>query len=137
MNQLVSFGTLRKCQKTKGFLMFSKSGGLEWVKPWSPNFTKWSDTFTKWSLTSLSEFDHFVGLALKGLRVVTCEIFLKDCNWRCWPYSELDVCRFVGFILIIIYKARNKVYILAGHTMYCITVPLRKLRTENIFVFIV
>ena len=44
------------------------------INPLSANFTKWSNTLNKFvgKLTAncLSVFDHFVGLALKGLRSI-------------------------------------------------------------------
>ena len=39
------------------------------INPFSANFTEWSNTFKQFVGTNcLSVFDHFVGLALKGLR---------------------------------------------------------------------
>ena len=51
------------------------SNWLRWCyfNPLSANFTKWSDTFKQFvsnlPTNCLSVFDHFVGLALKGLRI--------------------------------------------------------------------
>ena len=37
------------------------------INPFSANLTKWSNTLKQFVSNCLSVFDHFVGLALKGL----------------------------------------------------------------------
>ena len=37
------------------------------ISPFSANFAKWSNTLKQFVGNCLSVFDHFVGLALKGL----------------------------------------------------------------------
>ena len=66
-----------KSSKPQGFGCFqglAKETGssMKWVHPLSANPTKWSNTrklfVAKKSTNCLSVFDHFVGLALKGLK---------------------------------------------------------------------
>ena len=53
---------------------FQKSEILYKLNPLSANFTKWSNTLKqfvgKLPTSCLSVFDYFVGLALKGLRMI-------------------------------------------------------------------
>ena len=47
-----------------------ETSSLKWINPLSTNPTKWSNTLKQFvgkPPTNLSVFDHFVGLALKGL----------------------------------------------------------------------
>ena len=56
-------------------------GTLLFINPLSANFTKWSNTIKQFvgnlPTNCLSVFDHFVGLALKGLRPPNT-LFLYD-----------------------------------------------------------
>ena len=56
------------------YAYFQKSEILYKLKPSSANFTKWSNTLKqfvgKLPTSCLSVFDYFVGLALKGLRMI-------------------------------------------------------------------
>ena len=70
----VSFYTFQVFQCFQGVL--KGISGMIWVNPLNANSTKWSNTFHqffgKMPTSCLSMFDHFVGLALKGL-MCCCE----------------------------------------------------------------
>ena len=65
------------------------------VNPLSENFTKWSNTFKQFvgnlPANRLSVFDHFVGLALKGLRsqILLVVLIWAVQVWFCDPTIEL------------------------------------------------
>ena len=67
------------------------------ISPFSANPTKWSNTLTqfvgKLPTNGLSVFDHFMGLALKGLKTNNALNFCKNCiSWKFWSVS-LVICR--------------------------------------------
>ena len=55
-----------------------------WINPLSANPTKWSNTLKqfvgKLRANCLSVFDHFVGLALKGLKRVANSVYFVNLN---------------------------------------------------------
>ena len=70
-----------KCQKIKILWRFQEiqklNIGLKWVNPFSSKPTKWSNSLNRFvgklQTNSLSVFDHFEGLALKGLKEWICQ----------------------------------------------------------------
>ena len=56
--------------------LFSEKKIFVKINPLNANFTKWSNTFKQFvsnlPTSCLSVFDHFVGLALKGLNQKNC-----------------------------------------------------------------
>ena len=98
LNTLYYFACNRRC-------MFSKVKTNRWsvlldllleaklnLNPWSANLTKWSNTLKqlvgKLSTNCLSVFDHFVRLALKGLRKTErfkkaeLQLYISINNWK-------------------------------------------------------
>ena len=63
--------------------------------PLSANPTKWSNTLKQFVgnlLTNcLSVFDHFVGLALQGLKQILK--VLTFCFWKCYDCTCISACR--------------------------------------------
>ena len=66
------------------------------VNPWSSNLTKWSNPFKQFvgSLPAncLSVFGHFVGLVLKGLKILFSKMLVNAYDYwgKCFHSSRLD-----------------------------------------------
>ena len=62
------------------FTIYKNLLKLDFINPLSTNVTKWSNTLKQFvgKTNCLSVFNHFVGLALKGLRRRLHQIFMKD-----------------------------------------------------------
>ena len=66
------------------------------VNPWSSNLTKWSNPFKQFvgSLPTncLSVFGHFVGLVLKGLKILFSKMLVNAYDYwgKCFHSSRLD-----------------------------------------------
>ena len=76
------------------------------VNPLSANFTKWSNTLKQFvgnlPTNCLSVFDHFVGLALKGLNVVL--IYFSFLSITSDYLSHGGTIFFVRMFLFIVYR---------------------------------
>ena len=82
--------------------------------PLSTNITKWSNTLkqfvAKLSMNCLSVFDHFVGLALKGLicgfhelLLPNCYLVLPGCVWDWSIFTCYLIFHVIRFVIFFVY----------------------------------
>ena len=94
------------------------------LNPLSANFTKWSNKLKQFvgnlSTNCLSVFDHFVGLAFKGLKIywVFLLLFMYEItlNWKCFRGMNVSV-----FFLSIYFEKRAIVFFFINFKKYLLT----------------
>ena len=91
------------------------------LNSFSVNFTKWSNTLKQFvgnlPTNCLSAFDHFVGLALKGLMKLYKRI-LQIRSYMCWMNASLNIYDFLSNEVIIVLWGEVRLLLYSYYSYY-------------------